>query len=123
MHFTSSYALYNYYVTNKETLNLEHIVSTHSVLLDILTVINIHSTQNVHILHYVHLYTQWYAKKKGNNNKKYKIKISCSRFYIGWIRNFMDVRCMVSSDSRWIVVFVQCVRVVQLNCVKVQCIL
>ncbi len=28
---------------------------------------------------------------------------------------------MVSSGSRYIVVFVQCVRVVQLNCVKVQC--
>ncbi len=40
-----------------------HIVSTHSVLLDILAVINTHYTQNVHILHYVHLYTQWYAKK------------------------------------------------------------
>ncbi len=46
-----------------------HIVSTHSVLLDILTVINTHYTQNVHILHYAHLYTQWFAKKK----KKKKI--------------------------------------------------
>ncbi len=25
MHFTSSYALYNYYVTNKETLNLVYV--------------------------------------------------------------------------------------------------
>ncbi len=67
-----------------------HIVSTHSVLLDILAVINTHYTQNVHILHYVHLYTQWYAKK---NNKLQQI-------YIGRIRNVMDVRCMVSSGSR-----------------------
>ncbi len=28
MHFTSSYALYNYYVTNKETLNLETLRGT-----------------------------------------------------------------------------------------------
>ncbi len=41
-----------------------HIVSTHSVLLDILAVINTHYTQNLHILHYVHLYIQWYAKIK-----------------------------------------------------------
>ncbi len=34
-----------------------HIVSTHSVLLDIFTVINTHSTQYVHILHYIHIYT------------------------------------------------------------------
>ncbi len=34
-----------------------HIVSKHSVLLDILTVINTHYTQYVHILHYVHIFT------------------------------------------------------------------
>ncbi len=34
-----------------------HILSTHSVLLDILTVINTHYTPYVHILHYVHIYT------------------------------------------------------------------
>ncbi len=34
-----------------------HILRTHSVLLDILTVINTHSTPYVHILHYVHIYT------------------------------------------------------------------
>ncbi len=53
-----------------------HIVSTHSVLLDILAVINTHYTQNVHILHYVHLYTQWHVKKYNNNNKKIKIKVA-----------------------------------------------
>ncbi len=31
--------------------------STHSVLLDILTVINTHYSQYVHILHHVHIYT------------------------------------------------------------------
>ncbi len=41
----------------------------------------------------------------------------CNRLYIC---NVMDVYCMVSSDSRW-VVLVQCVRVVQWNCVNVQC--
>ncbi len=40
-----------------------HILSTHSVLLDILTLSNTHYTPYVHILHYVHLYTQCYAKK------------------------------------------------------------
>ncbi len=79
-----------------------HLVSTHSVLLDILTVIN---TRYVHILHYVHIY-------KHNMRR-------CSRFYIGRISNVMDVRCMVSSGSIKIVVL--CVRVVQLNCVKAQC--
>ncbi len=34
-----------------------HILSTHSVLLDIPTVINTHYTPHVHILHYVHIYT------------------------------------------------------------------
>ncbi len=41
----------------------------------------------------------------------------CNRLYIC---NVVDVHCMVSSDTRW-VVLVQCVRVVQLKCVKVQC--
>jgi len=54
-----------YILTQKTMCRMHiHIVSTHSVLLDILAVINTHYTQNVHILHYVHLYTQWYAKKK-----------------------------------------------------------
>ncbi len=34
-----------------------HILSAHSVLLDILTVINTHYTPYVHILHYVYIYT------------------------------------------------------------------
>ncbi len=72
------------------------------------TVINTHYTPYVHIIHYVHRYTQ-------NNMWR------CNRLYIGRIRNVMDVRCMVSSGSRYIVVLVQCVLVVQLNCVKVQC--
>ncbi len=41
----------------------------------------------------------------------------CNRLYIC---NVVDVHCMVSSDSRY-VVLVQCVRVVQWNCVNVQC--
>ncbi len=54
-----------YILTQKTMCRMHiHIVSTHSVLLDILAVINTHYTQNVHILHYVHLYTQWYVKKK-----------------------------------------------------------
>ncbi len=83
-----------------------HILSTHSVLLDILTDINARNAPYVHILHYVHIYTH-------NNMRR------CSRFYIGWIRSVMDVHWMVSSSSRKVVV--QCVHVVQLNCVKVQC--
>ncbi len=38
-----------------------HILSTHSVLLDILTVINTHYTPYVHILHYVHIYVHIYT--------------------------------------------------------------
>ncbi len=54
-----------YILTQKTMCGMHiHIVSTHSVLLDILAVINTHYTQNVHILHYVHLYTQWYVKKQ-----------------------------------------------------------
>ncbi len=54
-----------YILTQKTICGMHiHIVSTHSVLLDILAVINTHYTQNVHILHYVHLYTQWYVKNK-----------------------------------------------------------
>ncbi len=41
-----------------------HILSTHSVLLDILTVINTHYTPYVHILHYVHIYTHNNMRKK-----------------------------------------------------------
>ncbi len=37
--------------------DLQKTVSTHSVLLDILTVINTHYTQYVHILHYVQICT------------------------------------------------------------------
>ncbi len=77
---------YRQYILTQKTMyrmhiHTVHIVNTHSVLLDILAVISTHYTQNVHILHYVHLYTQWYAKKikKNNNNKKIKNK-SCSRF-------------------------------------------
>ncbi len=64
-------------------------------------------TSYVHILHYVHKYTY-------NNMRR------CNRLYISWIRNVMDVHWMVSSGSRYVVVLVQCVRVVQLNCVKVK---
>ncbi len=76
-----------------------HILSTHSVLLDIFTVINTHYTP------YVHIYTH-------NNMRR------CNRLY-----NKPDMQChlMVSSGSRKVVVLVQCVRVVQLNWVKVQC--
>ncbi len=40
----------------------------------------------LHKMYYVHMYT---------HNMR-----SCSRFYIGRIRNVMDVHCMVSSGSR-----------------------
>ncbi len=73
-----------------------HTVSTHSVLLDILTVINTHSTQYVHILHYVHIYT--------HNNMR-----GCNRLYISQICNVMDVRWMVYSGSRSVVLLVQIV--------------
>ncbi len=59
------------------TLSTVYILSTHSVLLDILTVINTHYTPYVHILHYVHIYTH-------NNMQR------CNRLYINWIRNVMD---------------------------------
>ncbi len=51
-----------------------YIFSTHSVLLDILTVINSHYTPYVHILHYVHIYT--------HNMRR------CSRLYI-----ILDTQC------------------------------
>ncbi len=77
-----------YILTQKTMCRIHiHILSTHSVLLDILTVINTHYTQYVHILHYVHIFT--------HNNMR-----SCSRLYISHIRNVMDVHCMVSSGSR-----------------------
>ncbi len=54
-----------YILTQKTMCRMHiHIVSTHSVLLDILAVVNTHYTQNIHFLHYVHLFTQWYAKNK-----------------------------------------------------------
>ncbi len=62
-----------------------HILSTHSVLLDIRTVINTHYTQYVHIINTI------VCEKR------------CNRLYIGRIRNVMDVcwvSCMVSSGSR-----------------------
>ncbi len=77
-----------------------HIVSTHSELLDTLTIISTHYTPYVHILHYVHIYTH-------NNMRR------CSRLYISWIRNVMDVHWIISSGGRKIVVLVQCVHVVQ----------
>ncbi len=43
-------------VQNTHTYS-QYIQCTHSVLLDILTVINTHYTQYVHVLHYVHIYT------------------------------------------------------------------
>ncbi len=69
-----------------------HTLSTHSVLLDILKVINTHYTPYVHILHYVHIYTH-------SNIRRW------NRLYI---------------RTTIFLVFVQCVRVVQLNCVKVK---
>ncbi len=62
-----------------------HILSTHSVLLDILTVINTHYTPYVQTLHYEHVYNNMWR---------------CNRLYITWIPNVMDVHCMVSSGSR-----------------------
>ncbi len=59
-----------------------HILSSHSVLLDILTVINTHYTQYVHILHYVHIYTH-------NNMRR------CNRLYISRICNVMDVHISI----------------------------
>ncbi len=80
-----------------------HILSTHSVLLDILTVINTHYTPYADILHYVHIYTH-------DNMQR------CNRLYISYVSR------MCITTTRF-VVFVQCLRVVQLNCVKfkVQC--
>ncbi len=88
-----------------------HILSTHSVLLDILTVINTDHTPYVLILHFVHIYIY-----TTHNNMQRD-----SRLYMSRICNVMDAHWMLSTGSRYIVVFVQCARVVQLNCVKVQC--
>ncbi len=65
-----------------------HILSTHSVLLDILTVINTHYTPYVHILHYVHIYTYTVICKGA---------VDCT--YAGYA-NVMDVHWMESSGSR-----------------------
>ncbi len=73
---------------------------THSVVLDILTVINKHYAPYVHILHYVHIYTH-------SNMRR------CNRLYISFV-SWMCIR------TRGFCAFVQCVRVVQLNCVKVK---
>ncbi len=65
-----------------------HILSTHSVLLDILTVINTHYTPYVHILHYVHIYTH---------------TVICNGavdYTEAGYTNVMDVHWMVSSGSR-----------------------
>ncbi len=77
-----------------------HILSTHSVLLCIFKVINTHYTPYVHILHYVHIYTHINMRR-------------CNRLYISY------VSWMCNRTIRFFV-FVQCVRVVQLNCVKVK---
>ncbi len=66
-----------------------HILSTQSVLLDILTVINTHYTPYVHILHYVHIRISIHSNMQ-----------RCSRLYINWIQ-FVSVsdqayhRCVV----------------------------
>ncbi len=60
-----------------------HVLSTHSVLLDILTVINTLYTLYVHILHYVYIYTHTIVCGK-----------KMQQIYIGRIRYVMDVRCM-----------------------------
>ncbi len=81
-----------------------YIYSVHTVYYkDILTVINTHYTPYVHILHYVHIYIH-------SNMRR------CNRLYISYV-SWMCIR-----TTRFFV-FVQCVRVVQLNCVKdnVQC--
>ncbi len=53
-----TYRQYHYILIQMTMCNIHiHILSTHSVLLDILTVINTHYTPYVHILHYVHIYT------------------------------------------------------------------
>ncbi len=78
-----------------------HILSKHSVLLDILTVINTHYSLYVHILHYVQIHTHSDMPR-------------CNRLYISWKQNVMDVHW-----NHQIFVFVQCVQV-QLNCVKVK---
>ncbi len=51
---------------------------THSVLLDILTVINTHYTPYVHIIHYVHIYTH-------SNMQR------CNRLYISYV-SWMCIR-------------------------------
>ncbi len=79
---------------------LIYILSTHGVLLDILKVINKHYTPYVHILHYIHIYTH-------SNMQR------CNRLFISYV-SWMCIRTTI------FVVFVQCVRVVQLNCVKVK---
>ncbi len=89
--------------TYLQTYTKDNVQNTHSVLLDILTVINTHYTPYAHILHYVHIYTH------DNMQRFNRLYIS----YVSW---------MCITTTRFFV-FVQCVRVVQLNCVKfkVQC--
>ncbi len=77
-----------------------HILSTHSVLLEILTVINTHYTPYVHILHYVHIYTHSNMLRR-------------NRLYINYAMSWM----CTTRTTRFLYL---CVRVVQLNCVKVK---
>ncbi len=75
-----------------------HILSTHSVLLYIFTVINTHYTPCVHILHYAHIYTH-------SNMRR------CNRLYISHAMSWMCIRttrffvqlCSVCVYSSWTV--------------------
>ncbi len=58
-----------------------HLLSEHSVLLDILTIINTHCTPYVHILHYVHKYTH-------SNMQR------CNRLYISYV-SWMCIRTII----------------------------
>ncbi len=79
-----------------------HILSTRSVLLDILTVINIHYSSYVHILHYVHVFTH-------NNRRR------CNILYISYAMSWMCFRttrflylCRVCVQSSWTVLKLMC---------------
>jgi len=72
--------VYTYRLIQKTMCRIHiHILSTHSVILDILTVINTRYTPYVHILHYVHIYAH-------NNMQR------CNRLYISYTMSWMCIK-------------------------------
>ncbi len=122
LHFTSSYALYNYYVTNKETLNLE------PWTLNLLNV-NYKTKCGRLIFYFVHIF--FWIKTNINSDESHNIKFhGCYKYENFGIQTFLCskyVQCSLFAKGKWFVsafyiIYFNSSDIIFLNTISISCV-